>query len=108
MQTATLHRLPAAALEMLPAICRQHHVHTLDLFGSATTTRFDAGNSDIDLVVDFEDIPVTGQADLYFGLHNALEVLFERHVDLLTARSIENPHLRRSIELTRQRLYAAP
>jgi predicted nucleotidyltransferase len=46
-------------------------------------------------------------ADAYFGLHAALESLFERQVDLLTERSIENPFLRRSVEATRRCLYSS-
>jgi predicted nucleotidyltransferase len=36
-----------------------------------------------------------------------LESLFERQVDLLTERSIENPFLRRSVEATRRCLYSS-
>jgi predicted nucleotidyltransferase len=45
--------------------------------------------------------------DAYFGLHAALETLFERHVGLLTERSIENPLLGRSGEATRRCLYSS-
>ena len=61
---------------------------------------FDRASSDIDILVTFEDMAVGGYADSFFGLHAALEKLFERPVDLLTDRSIDNPFLRPSIEAT--------
>ena len=94
-------------LMAVSAICREHRVRSLDLFGSAATGRFDPASSDIDILVTFEDMAAGGYADSFFGLHAALEKLFERNVDLLTDRSIENPFLRRSIEATRRRLYAS-
>lgn len=108
MQTPVSHLLSAVAMEQLPALCRAHRVRRLDVFGSAVTDTFDDARSDIDLLVDFEDLPLAGQVDLYFGLHDALRALFGRDVDLLTERSIENPYLRRSIEATRKPLYASP
>jgi predicted nucleotidyltransferase len=99
--TVVLH-LPA-----LPSICRAHRVRSLDVFGSAATGRFDPAHSDIDILVTFEDMDPGFYADAYFGLHAALETLFERHVDLLTERSIENPFLRRSVEATRLCLYSS-
>jgi hypothetical protein len=91
----------------LPSICREYRVRRLDVFGSAATGRFDPAHSDIDILVTFEDMDPGFYADAYFGLHVALEALFERHVDLLTERSIENPFLRRSVEATRRCLYSS-
>jgi uncharacterized protein len=94
-------------LPSLPSICREYRVRSLDVFGSAATGRFDPAHSDIDILVIFEDMDQGFYADAYFGLHAALETLFERHVDLLTERSIENPFLRRSVEATRRCLYSS-
>jgi predicted nucleotidyltransferase len=74
-------------LPALPSICREYRVRSLDVFGSAASGGFDPAHSDIDILVTFEDMDPGFYADAYFGLHAALETLFERHVDLLTERS---------------------
>lgn len=38
-------------------LCRKHHVRRLEVFGSATGSDFDEESSDIDLLVEFEDMP---------------------------------------------------
>ncbi len=91
----------------LDELCRRFHVQTLDVFGSANTTQFDPGRSDIDLLVEFPPLPGSGRADAYFALHAALQSLFQRRVDLLTVPSVKNPYLKRSIEQTRRRLFPA-
>ena len=75
-------------------------------FGSATTTDFNEA-SDIDLLISFKDIPFDQYTDNYFNLHEELERLFKRKVDLLTERALSNPYFIRSIENTKQLLYAA-
>ena len=99
---------PPETLDVLPELCRRYHVRRLDLFGSATTGRFDPGRSDVDFLVAFEDLPRGAYADAYFGLRDALEQLFGRPVDLVTESSLENPYLRRRIEAERQPLFPQP
>jgi len=38
----------------LAALCRRHHVRTLELFGSAADGSFQPDRSDLDLLVDFQ------------------------------------------------------
>jgi predicted nucleotidyltransferase len=76
------------------------------LFGSACSDRFNS-NSDIDILISFQDISVEKYTDNYFELHNKLEALFNRKVDLLTENSLSNPYLIECIEETKQLLYAA-
>ena len=93
----------------LRRICRRFHVRSLDVFGSAATGRgFDPDRSDVDVLVDLEPLPPAEYADAWFGLHEALERLLGRPVDLLTKAALENPHLRRRVEMERQTLYQAP
>jgi predicted nucleotidyltransferase len=91
----------------IEALCRQYHVRRLELFGSAATGRFRPNESDIDLLVVFEELPPGTYANSYFGLLHALEDLFGRHVDLVSADTIENPYLRESIDESRVLVYAA-
>lgn len=92
----------------LAALCRKYSVVSLDLFGSASTEDWQAEDSDLDFVVTFRSEKGGGGiADRYLGLAQELETLFGRPVDLLTPQSIRNPYLRRSIEATSTRVYAA-
>ena len=51
-------------------LCEKHHVHQLDLFGSAAEDRFNSEKSDLDFLVEFEDLPPAKLADSYFYLLN--------------------------------------
>ena len=61
--------------------------------------------SDLDFLVTFEELPSDAYAGACFGLREALAGLFEREVDLLTERALENPYPRRQVEAQRQRLF---
>jgi predicted nucleotidyltransferase len=93
--------------EEIESICRRFQVRRLDLFGSAASERFDPESSDLDFLVEFSGSSVTGAADAYFGLLEALTELFHRNVDLVVASAIRNPYFRESIEQSRTLLYAA-
>ena len=88
-------------------ICRRYCVRRLELFGSAAGTGFDPARSDLDFLVQFEPLADGEHADAYFGLLEALESLFSRHVDLVMTRAIRNPYFIEAIESTRTLLYAA-
>lgn len=88
-------------------LCRRFQVVRLDLFGSAAEVTFDPHRSDIDLLVEFGPVVVGKYADAWFGLHDALEALFQRPVDLVSDSAIRNPYFRAAVERTRQPLYAA-
>ena len=87
--------------------CHQFHVRRLDVFGSSVTDAFDPARSDIDLLVEFESVRDGEYADVWFGLREALEALFERPVDLVTDSAVRNPYFRAELERTRRPLYAA-
>ena len=91
----------------LEELCRKHRVEKLDLFGSATGSDFDPATSDLDFLVEFEDLQPSEFTAAYFGLLDGLKDLFERPVDLVVDSSIHNPYFRESVELTRTPLYAA-
>lgn len=97
-----------AKLPALHELCRRFGVRRLDLFGSATTGRFDPARSDLDFLVEFEQSPAGGFAGAYFGLLAALEQLFDRDIDLLTEAALKNPYRRRRIEAEKLVLYRAP
>jgi len=88
-------------------LCRRFRVRRLELFGSATRDHFDPETSDLDFLVEFQDLEPTAYADAYFGLLESLEKLFQRSVDLVMISAIKNPYFLRSIEQSRTSLYAA-
>ena len=97
------------ARDALLDLCHRFRVRRLDLFGSAATGRgFDPARSDLDLLVAFEPMPPVAYAEAYFGLREALEALSGRPVDLVTEAALENPHLRRRVDMERRTLFPAP
>jgi uncharacterized protein len=103
----TLFRTDAAP-NALSEVCRRFHVRRLDLFGSAAIGKvFDPAHSDLDFLVAFEPLALTDYADAYFGLREALEELAGQPIDLVTEPALENPHLRRRVEMERRELFRA-
>lgn len=92
-----------AAIE---ALCRHHHVHRLDAFGSVARGNACAG-SDYDFLVEFEPLPAGGYAEAYFGLLEGLQALLHAPVDLVVERAIRNPYFRQALQARREPLYAA-
>ena len=93
-------------LDAIKQLCQQHRVRRLLVFGSVLTAAF-RPDSDIDLVAEFEPLPLEDYADNYFRFKFALEELLGRPVDLLEAQAIRNPYFRQQLEATQQLLYAA-
>ena len=103
-----MNRLIEDKREELNRLCRTYHVRRLELFGSASTSpRFDTLQSDLDFLVEFLPLQPGEYFDTYFGLLEALQNLFQRHVDLVMTRAIKNPYFLKSIDRTRRVLYAA-
>jgi uncharacterized protein len=88
-------------------VCRTHHVRRLAVFGSAVRNDFDNSSSDVDLLVEFEPSGIPNRFELYFRLHEALESILGRKVDLIEAGSIKNPYIQRAVERDERTLYAA-
>jgi predicted nucleotidyltransferase len=91
-------------IENLNALCKKYKVRQLFAFGSMLTSRFKK-NSDIDLIVDFQEVDLYDYADNYLDFKNSLECLFKREVDLLEDKAIKNPYLRQSIDSSKQLIY---
>ncbi len=91
----------------LAALCRKHRVRRLDVFGSAARGDFDEKSSDVDLLVEFEDMPHADRADEYLGFLTAVEALLQRRVDLVEVSAVRNSYLRRGIEASKELVYAA-
>jgi hypothetical protein len=102
-----MHPSIAGNLEELKALCERHRVKTLHLFGSAAGEDFDEDASDLDFLVEFQPMEPGDLAEAYFGLLEGLSRLFDRHVDLVISRAIENPYFRRAVDAGKVSIYAA-
>ena len=91
----------------LENLCRRFGVRRLELFGSAAVGKYRPGESDLDFLVEFEELSPGTYADTYFGLLEAIEQLFGAPVDLVVASAIKNPYFRKSVDETKALLYAA-
>jgi predicted nucleotidyltransferase len=102
-----MHSIVQDKLETLKELCAKHRVERLDIFGSAVREDFDPESSDLDFLVEFEEMSPVEHADAFFGLLGDLERMFQRRIDLLEREPIENPYLWESIERSRRVLYEA-
>jgi len=91
-------------LSAIITLCKKHKVSKLFAFGSVLTNRF-TDKSDVDLIVEFHDMPVEDYADNYLNLKDALSSLFHRKIDLLEDKAIRNPIFRRHIDNSKQLIY---
>jgi predicted nucleotidyltransferase len=90
----------------IEALCQDYRVQRLELFGSAATGAFHPKDSDLDFLVEFQELPIGSYAEVYFGLLESLEGLFGRPVDLIVGSTIENPFFLQSVNQTKELLYA--
>lgn len=96
--------LIANNLDAIRDLCRQYGVKKMYVFGSAATGEFRPGESDVDFIVQWLDIPnESGFHRINFAL--ALEDLLGLRVDVLTADFVTNPYMRRSILQQRLKVY---
>jgi uncharacterized protein len=93
--------------EEIAALCQQFGVRRLELFGSAARGEFDSATSDLDFLVEFLSDDWHGAADRWFGLHEALESLFGRRIDLVSIRAARNPYFIEVASRHKVPLYAA-
>lgn len=92
--------------DAIAAACARHHVARLAVFGSAIRDDFKVGDSDLDLLVEFEAMEPYARVDAYFGLLDELRELLAHDVDLVMMGAVKNPYIARDIERTKKSLYA--
>jgi len=85
-------------------ICKALNVKRLGTFGSVNTNKFNK-NSDIDLLVLFDEKDDTDLFSRYFELKEKLENLFGREVDIVTEKSLRNPYFIKSMEKSKNIIY---
>ena len=85
-------------------LCEKHRVESLFLFGSVLTDKFHS-TSDIDFLVNFDEVDLYHYFENYMNLKESLEKLLQRPVDLVEEKTINNPFLRRSIDRNKKQIY---
>ena len=89
---------------ILNALCENHKVKQLFLFGSILTDNFN-DKSDIDFLIQFYDVELANYFDNYMDFKESLEKLFNRSVDLVENQSIKNPIFRKVVDNQKQLIY---
>lgn len=91
-------------INKLTLLCKQHKVKELYIFGSIITKTFN-DLSDIDFLVQFDDIDINDYFDNYMDFKEKLEDLFGRQIDLLENQAIRNPIFRRVLDRDKRLIY---
>lgn len=100
-------RLSEREISEITRLSKRCGVRKLVLFGSALHPENFRPDSDIDLAVSFNEPIAKGRFTAYMDLKEALEGLFRRPVDLISADAIRNPVLREELKKSGEILYAA-
>ena len=85
-------------------LCKTHKVKSLYAFGSILTDKFN-NESDIDLIVDFQQLDVLDYGDNYYELKFSLENIFKRNIDLLEQKAIKNPYFIKTLNQNKKLIY---
>ncbi len=92
--------------DALRTLCKKNRVRRLELVGSAAAENgFNQAGSDVDFLVEFEEMTPREHAKSYLGMIDDLEMLFSRHVDLIEERAIRNPYFLASVKARRVPVY---
>ena len=69
--------------------------------------KVEPAHSDIDFLVEFRQDDPGSLFHRYFGLQEALEQLFGRKIDLVSAGALSNPYFIAAVNQSRQPVYAS-
>jgi len=85
-------------------LCDSHKVKELYLFGSVLTDQFN-DSSDIDMLIQFNQVELLEYFDNYMDLKEKLEKMFNRQVDLVENQAVKNPIFRKVLDREKRLLY---
>ena len=93
-----------AHIAQINKLCNAHNVKSLFAFGSVLHNNLKV-DSDIDLIVDIDNDDPLDYSENYFELKFQLQEILHRQIDLLEAKAIKNPFLKRQIDNTKVLVY---
>jgi uncharacterized protein len=103
-----MHPSIAKHTDEIIALCKKYGVLKLEIFGSgARGVDFDEDRSDVDLIARFDYVQRRQNLAEFFNFSDDLEKIVGRKVDLSEDVPIKNPYLKRSIDASRELIYAA-
>ncbi|WP_228412717.1 nucleotidyltransferase family protein [Chryseobacterium sp. SC28] len=88
----------------IDALCQEHKVENLYLFGSVLSENYN-DSSDIDILVKFSPMDLYDYFDNYLSLKDALSQYFGKEVDLVEVQALKNPILIQSINTNKYQIY---
>lgn len=91
-------------IDAIKRLCNIYAVAKMSVFGSVLTDRFN-DDSDIDILVSFDELPVENYAENYLQLQEALKTLLGREIDLVEDKAIRNPVFRSQVDRTKVLIY---
>jgi hypothetical protein len=91
-------------IESLKKLCDTYNVDKMYLIGSALNSKF-TDKSDIDFLVKFKPIELSGYFENYMDFKENLKNLLGREVDLLEEQTLKNPILRDSVNKSKELIY---
>ncbi len=91
-------------IEKIVELCEKHKVRELYIFGSILTDKFN-NYSDIDMLIQFNNVELLDYFDNYMDLKEELEFIFQRSIDLVENQAIRNPIFRKIIDREKQLIY---
>ena len=91
-------------INKLSDLCKRYRVRELYIFGSVLTDKF-SDYSDIDMLVQFENIDILEYFDNYMEFKENLENILGRPVDLLENQAIRNPVFRKVVDRNKRLVY---
>ena len=83
-------------IHQITALCKQHRVKELYVFGSAARNEM-KDESDVDLLYTMQEIPLEEHADNFFDMLWAFEALFNRKVDMVAQDYLKNKYFIREV-----------
>lgn len=98
-------------IDVIKDVCSKHYVKKLFVFGSAARGNDFTSDSDIDVLVNFEALPLETNEQVFFVVENRdklqeqLKKNFNREVDLIEEKNISNKYLRYFINKEKKLLY---
>ena len=93
--------------EEIAAVCLQHGIKKLFVFGSALRDDFRPGESDIDLFAEFGPVEVANLFHAYLDEREAFRKIFQAGADLVMQDAVKNMIISSEIDRTKRLVYGS-
>lgn len=94
-------------LNSIKDLCRKHKVKELYAFGSVLDEKKFKDESDVDLLVEFDNVPFEIYAENYADFEDSLKKIFGHEVDLVSPKFLRNRIFIKRLNETKQMIFVA-